>query len=262
MSKKLLLESTVADNIVQITLNRPDKLNALNTDLLTSLSAELNDLSNNKNLRVVIITGSGEKAFCTGADLTERKTMSLVDTKHFVELISKTFLQIVDFPVPVIAAINGFAFGGGLELALACDFRLAQENALLGLTECALGIIPGAGGTQRLPQLVGIAKAKELIFMSQKISAKEAKAIGLVNYVLETKLDLLNTAKEWAKQIAKCAPLSIKAAKKAVDSSLFLDKSAGLALELRLYENILSSADRIEGLVAFAEKREPIFKNS
>ncbi|MDA0713151.1 MAG: enoyl-CoA hydratase-related protein, partial [bacterium] len=140
--------------------------------------------------------------------------------------------------------------------------RLVQKNAQLGLTECALGIIPGAGGTQRLPQLVGISKAKELIFMAQKISAKEAKAIGLVNYVLETKLDLLNTAKEWAEKIAKCAPLSIKAAKTAIEGSLFLDKNAGLLLEMKSYESILASADRKEGLAAFSEKRVPVFQGS
>ena len=233
-------------HIVTLTLNREASLNALNRDLLEALQAQLTILSSDTDLRVLILTGAGERAFCAGADLKERLTMSLEETESFVQLISAVADEIAEFPVPMIAAINGVAFGGGLEIALACDLRVMHEKAQVGLTECALGIIPGAGGTQRLPKLVGVAKAKEMIFSAKRISADEALSIGLVNGIGLEQVKIL------AQQIASCAPLSVKAAKKAIDQG----DEAGC------YRAILHTNDRLEGLKAFSEKRKPIYSGS
>ncbi len=244
------------NQIVTIILNRPDQLNALNRPLLIELKKELEILKTDENVRVVIFSGRG-KVFCAGADLKERQGMSLEETRQFIKLINATFSSIASLPMPTIAAMQGSAFGGGLELALACDMRVIQMDALLGLTECAWGIIPGAGGTQRLPQLVGIAKAKELIFSAKKITAQEAIELGLVNQVTTVEQNAYESAKRLALSIAKCAPLSVRAAKKAITLGVFLDGEEGLKLEEHCYESILHSQDRLEGLAAFAQKRAP-----
>ncbi len=244
------------NQIVTVTLYRPDQLNALNRPLLLQLQKKVEELENDNSLRAVIFTGQG-RAFCAGADLKERQGMSLVETHHFIRLIGAVFSSIASLSVPTIAAMQGSAFGGGLELALACDMRIMHADAWTGLTECAWGIIPGAGGTQRLPQLVGIAKAKELIFSAKKITAQEAKEIGLVNQLVSKEQNTLESAKHLALSIAKCAPLSVRAAKKAIALGIFLDAQEGLKLEEYCYESILHSQDRLEGLKAFSEKREP-----
>ncbi len=246
------------NQIVTVTLNRPEQLNALNRPLLLQLQKEVLALKADDSLRAVIFTGKG-KAFCAGADLKERQGMTLEETRHFVRLIGDIFFSIATLHMPTIAAMQGSAFGGGLELALACDIRIIQNQALVGLTECAWGIIPGAGGTQRLTQLVGIAKAKELIFSAQKITTYDAKAIGLVNQVAEAEQDVMELALDLAKTIAKCAPLSVRAAKKAISLGAFLDAEEGLRLEEYCYESILHSQDRLEGLAAFNQKRSPIY---
>jgi enoyl-CoA hydratase/carnithine racemase len=243
------------NQIATVTLNRPKQLNALNWPLLLQLQKEVLMLKNDPSLRAVIFTGNG-KVFCAGADLKERQKMTLEETRQFIRLIGAIFSSIAGMSIPTIAAMQGSAFGGGLELAIACDMRVAQSQAMIGLTECAWGIIPGAGGTQRLTQLVGVAKAKELILSAQKINASEAKAIGLVNHAESSAME---AAKRLALAITKCAPLSVRAAKKAIVLGSFLDYEEGLELEKHCYESILHSQDRIEGLAAFAEKRLPTY---
>jgi methylglutaconyl-CoA hydratase len=259
MSNFIQLSWQSNDNIAVVTLKRPESLNALNRQLLEELRAVAFDLASNRGIRAVVFTGAGDKAFCAGADLKERKDMSLDDTRKFVSLISDVFTQIAKLPMPTIAAINGVAFGGGLELALACDMRVMQAGKEVGLTECALGIIPGAGGTQRLPRLVGEAKAKELIFSARRVGADEAAAIGLVNRVAGQDETAFDIALELAKQIAKCAPLSVRSAKEAIDQGAGRQLEDGLKIEARCYEAIVTSEDRAEGLKAFAEKRTPSF---
>lgn len=242
-----------------ITLNRPEAANALSLQLLKELNETLNDVGKNRDIRVVLITGSGEKAFCAGADLKERKTMNEQQVRETVRLIGSTVNQVEALPQPVIAVMNGVAFGGGLELALACDIRVASTEAKMGLTEVSLGIIPGAGGTQRLPRLIGVGKAKELIFTARRISANEALEINLVNAVYD-KEQLLEKATELALEIAKNAPLSLIQAKVAINKGIETDLTTGLKIEELAYNELLHTEDRMEGLVAFQEKRQPQYQ--
>jgi len=242
-----------------ITLNRPEAANALSLQLLKELNETLNDVAKNRDIRVVLITGSGEKAFCAGADLKERKTMNEQQVRETVRLIGSTVNQVEALPQPVIAVMNGVAFGGGLELALACDIRVASTEAKMGLTEVSLGIIPGAGGTQRLPRLIGVGKAKELIFTARRISANEALEINLVNAVYD-KEQLLEKATELALEIAKNAPLSLIQAKVAINKGIETDLTTGLKIEELAYNELLHTEDRMEGLVAFQEKRQPQYQ--
>jgi enoyl-CoA hydratase/carnithine racemase len=243
--------------IAFLKLNRPDVLNSLNRDLLTNLLKACEDLSADKNCRVVVIIGTGTKAFCAGADLAERKGMTEGQVLDYLSLIQKAMLAVERLPQVVIAAINGPAFGGGTELTLACDLRMMVEGASLRLTEVKLGIIPGAGGTQRLPRLIGKSKAKELILTGSPISAKDAYAFGLVHRVIAQGDELLKNAEEWAKEIANNAPLALKQAKYAIDNGFDRDLEAGLAIETKAYLQLLNTKDRLEGLKAFAEKRPP-----
>lgn len=245
--------------VCTLRLARPDARNALNLSLLQSLKAELEAIAQSSKLRVLVITGEGDKAFCAGADLKERRSMDLEQTRTFVSLISAVFRQIEALEIPSIAVMNGVAFGGGLELALACDFRVAIKSAKMGLTECALGIIPGAGGTQRLPRLVGLSRAKELILSAQVIDAEEALSIGLVDAVANDASQLHREAQRRAEALLRCAPLSVKAAKQAIMQGLEQPLDKGLAIEHDAYERIIESEDRKEGLRAFAEKRTPQF---
>jgi methylglutaconyl-CoA hydratase len=247
------------NGIAIVTLNRPEAANALSTALLNELSELLGDLAFQKDVRVVIVTGAGEKVFCAGADLKERAGMSETEVRKTVALIRETINQVEQLPQPVIAALNGSAFGGGLELALACDIRVAVDTAQLGLTETSLGIIPGAGGTQRLPRLIGIGKAKELIFTAKRITTQEAAQIGLVEYVVP-RAQLMEKALEIATQIAANAPIAVRQAKLAVNRSLDVDLVTGLRLEQMAYEVTIPTKDRLEGLQAFKEKRKPVYK--
>lgn len=247
------------EHIVTVMLNRPKQANALSLSLLEELQEVWKQLRENLNVRVVIITGAGEKAFCAGADLKERMGMNEAEVRKAVTLIRETINQVEQLPQPVIAAINGTALGGGTELCLACDIRIAAETATLGLTETSLAIIPGAGGTQRLPRLVGVGRAKELIYTARRITAIEAKEYRLVEFTAR-KEDLLTKAYEIATLIAQNGPLAVKAAKRAISQGMQLDIQSGLQIEIEAYETIIPTKDRLEGLQAFGEKRKPIYK--
>jgi enoyl-CoA hydratase/carnithine racemase len=253
----LLTEET--KGVVQLTLNRPGVMNAFNFELLRALAAAIEALRFRSDLRVVIITGAGEKAFCAGADLKERAGLTPVQVKEFIHTIRNLFTTIEELNKPVIAAVNGVALGGGTELALACDIRLAAGNASMGLTETRLAIIPGAGGTQRLPRLVGRGKAKELIFTGRRVSADEALAIGLVNQVCSAE-GLLDECFAMAAHICETGPIAIEQAKYAINRGLETDLQTGLAIESNAYWLTIPTKDRLEGLSAFREKRKPVYK--
>jgi methylglutaconyl-CoA hydratase len=214
------------------------------------------ELREDLSIRAVLITGAGEKAFCAGADLKERKTMPKERVPEFVKNIRRTMDDVESLPQPTIGVVNGLAFGGGLELLLACDLRLCAPHAQFGLTETSLAIIPGAGGTQRLPRLVGRSRAKDLILTARKIDAVEAERIGLVNRVAPEGR-LRETALELAATIAANGPVAVRAAKSAIDHGGDLPMKEGLEVEARCYERVLPTQDRLEALAAFAEKRKP-----
>lgn len=247
------------NDVCFLRIARSDALNALNRSLLTALSKEFKTISEDSKVRALVITGEGEKAFCAGADLKERRDMTLEQTRDFVRTIGQVFRQLELLEIPTIAAMNGVAFGGGLELALACDFRIAIQSAKMGLTECALGIIPGAGGTQRLPRLIGPTLAKEMILTARILDADSAMQMGLLSAVAVTQEDLMVEVGKLIERLKKCAPLSIRAAKKAIDGGSGLNMPQALELEWMAYQTILESEDRVEGLKAFAEKRTPQF---
>lgn len=242
-----------------LTIVRPDVFNCLNLETLTTLRQLIADIALNKEIRVVIVTGAGEKAFCAGADLKERRTMSDEQVQLFIRTIRDTFSELERLNKPVIAAINGVALGGGTELALACDLRVMSETAQMGLTETSLGIIPGAGGTQRLPRLIGKGKAKELIFTARRIAAAEALEIGLVNRIALAD-EVMTAAIELARQIAGNAPIALAQAKYAIDYGLEADLATGLAIESNAYQVLIPTKDRREGLEAFKEKRKPVYR--
>lgn len=213
----------------------------------------------NPDIRVVIFTGAGDRAFSVGADLKERKTLTDWQVKRNIYKIGDVFTAIENLPQPTIAMMNGYAFGGGMELALACDFRIAADNALMGLTETGLAIIPGAGGTQRLPRLIGEAKALELILTARKLTAAEALAYGVVTKMVPTE-DLLQETTAFAESILANGPIALQQAKFAIKYGMNVDLQTGLAIERKAYEMTIPTEDRIEALTAFAEKRKPIFK--
>ncbi len=256
--------------LVWLKLNRPDVHNCLNRALLRELIEHCDKLSRDKEVRVVAIIGSGARVFCAGADLAERKGMSEGDTIDYIGLINQAMRSIELMPQPVIAAINGSAFGGGTELALSCDLRVMMHDAQLRLTEVKLGIIPGAGGTQRLPRLIGKSKAKEMILTASPLGAEEGKTIGLIHKVVDRPGDeevgnhfspsLMTAVSHWAAEIAENAPLSLKQAKFAIDQGFDRDLESGLAIETKAYIQLLNTKDRLEGLKAFAEKRKPQYK--
>jgi len=245
-----------------VTLNRPDAANALSKGLVSSLEAVLAELAalikKGDDLRVVVVTGAG-KAFSAGADLKERRTMSLEQTWGFLDELNRLMNAVAAFPRPVIAAINGAAFGGGLELALACDVRIAADTAEMGLTEVRLGVIPGAGGTQRLARVASIAAAKELILTGRRVRAQRAYALGIVSDVVPAE-NLADAAAKLADEVAAGGPLAVAAAKRAIDEGAALPLADALAVEAACYQEVLASDDRNEGLTAFAEKRPPVFK--
>lgn len=243
-----------------IRLNRPDRMNALDYPTLVRLGEVIGELEQDiKETRVVIVTAEG-KAFCAGADLKERKTLNEQQVRRNVKKIRDVFTALERLPQPTIAAINGHAFGGGFELALACDFRFAVQKAKMGLTEVSLGIIPGAGGTQRLTRLIGLSKAKELILTARKITANDAKDYGILNGVAENNAHLLELCHSLADEIISNAPLAVYQAKYAIDRGAGLDLQSGLDLESKAYEVIIPTKDRVEALEAFREKRKPVFR--
>jgi enoyl-CoA hydratase/carnithine racemase len=260
----ILLQERTEEGILILTLNRPEAMNCFNFDLLAALSDTIREANFDMSLRCIVITGAeggdAKKAsFSTGADLKERRTLNADQVRRFIFTIRNTFTAVEQVRVPVIAAINGFAFGGGMELALACDLRIASSNVILGLTETSLAIIPGAGGTQRLPRIVGIARAKELIFTARRIDAKAALEIGLINRVVEP-AELMPAALELAREIAKNGPIGVAQAKFAINNGMEASLGVALPLESKAYEATIPTKDRLEALAAFAEKRKPVFK--
>ncbi|UFJ41904.1 enoyl-CoA hydratase [Brevibacillus humidisoli] len=245
--------------VAVLTIQRPEVHNCLNLETLLMMREQIVKIAADREIRVVIVTGEGEKSFCAGADLKERSTMTDEQVQQFIRTIRDTFSDLERLPKPVIAALNGAAYGGGTELALACDLRVASETVRMGLTETSLGIIPGAGGTQRLPRLIGRAKAKELIFTSRRITAAEALEIGLVNRVVPSE-QLLSAAMELADEIAANAPIALAQAKYAIDCGMEVDLTTGLSIESSAYQILIPTKDRLEGLAAFREKRKPIYR--
>jgi enoyl-CoA hydratase len=249
----------IENYIAYVTLNRPDNLNSFNYDMLCVLEGIVEEINVNPEVRVVIFIGAGEKAFSVGADLKERKSLTVEQVKRNLNKINKVFTSIDQLPQPTIAAMNGFAFGGGIELALACDFRIAADTALMGLTETSLAIIPGAGGTQRLPRIVGESKALELILTAKRLSAEEANQCGLL-YRVVAKDDLLDEAVSLAGLMTANGPIALQQAKYAIKQGMNADLQTGLQLERKAYEVTIPTEDRIEALEAFNEKRKPDFK--
>ena len=263
MSDLLLVESR--DHVEIWTLNRPDALNAFNKGLLLALNEQLERLEQapgEQLPRAVILSGAGERSFSAGADLKERKTMPPAEVPVFVSLIGSTMTRIANCPVPVIAAVHGFAFGGGMEAALGCDLRVVGPGAKLGLTETRLGIIPGAGGTQRLPRLVGTGRAKSLILTGRRIDALEAIRIGVAEFHTELpgREATLARALEVAAEVALCGPVGVRAAKDAIDGGFDMAMEDALFHERACYDRTLGTEDRVEALAAFAEKRPPVFR--
>jgi enoyl-CoA hydratase/carnithine racemase len=257
MEEQLVLEKR-EDQVALLTLNRPQAMNSFNFAMLLALKERLEALHFDPEVRVVIITGAGEKAFCAGADLKERATLNEIQVKQFILTIRNLFTFVESMNKPVIAAVNGIALGGGTELALACDIRIASETAGMGLTETRLAIIPGAGGTQRLPRLIGRGKAKELIFTGRRVDSGEALEIGLVNKVCPPE-NLLNECRSMAGMICETGPIAIQQAKYAINHGLETDLNTGLAIESNAYWITIPTQDRLEGLAAFREKRKPVY---
>ena len=246
--------------IALVTLDRPDRMNALSRTLVARLGELGREIAAQEDVRLVIVTGAGDKAFCAGADLKERAGMTEDEVRVLLLAYESELGWLETIAVPTIAAINGAALGGGLELALLCDLRIAAQHAVLGLPETSLGVIPGAGGTQRLPRLLGEARAKELILRAARLSASEALILGLVNQVMPKSDNFLLEVINWAEPILGGAPIAIQAALQAIRGATTRDLRQGLALERAAYERCLKSEDRLEALAAFSEKRKPLFK--
>ena len=244
--------------VAWLTLDRPEAANALSQALVHGLREAISVLRADAHPPVVIITGAGPKSFSAGADLKERAAMTHDEARAFVVTLGQLMEEIAYYPQPVIAAISGVALGGGLELALACDVRLAEEGVELGLPEVKLGIIPGAGGTQRLARLCGVALAKDLVLTGRRIDAARAWQVGLVSAVVP-RGELRREAERWAAMIAEAGPLAVAQAKRAIDDGFGKSLDSGLAIERTCYDVVLRSEDRDEGLQAFAAKRKPVF---
>lgn len=256
--KNLLID--ISEHIAVVTFNRPDKLNALNHETLIELQQAFNSLKDDKNIFVVIITGSGEKAFVAGADISEINKLDMLDGKKFAEFGQSVFSMIEKFDKPVIAAVNGFALGGGCELALSCHIRIASENAKFGQPEVNLGIIPGYGGTQRLTRLINSGRAAEIILTADMIDSSEALRIGLVNKVYPQS-ELQSKAFEMASKIASKGQQAIRLALKAVKVVDEVSSREGQNIEATLFALCCGTEDFKEGTQAFLEKRKPSFKN-
>ncbi|EKF34456.1 enoyl-CoA hydratase [Bacillus xiamenensis] len=257
--EELIQYSIQDEQIAILTLNRPEQANSLSAAMLEEINQTIQEIKHDENIRCLLMTGAGANVFCAGADLKERRFMTDEEAKQAVLTIQQTFTEIESLPVPVIAVINGHALGGGLELALACDLRIARAGAALGLPETGLAILPGAGGTQRLPRLIGIGKAKELIFTGTSLRAEEAIQIGLIEHISFAD-SLMNDAIALAKQMVKNGPIALKEAKQAIQSSLDHDLQTGLTKEHEAYLRLIHTEDRMEGLKAFQEKRTPHYR--
>ncbi len=251
----------ITEGIATITFNRPKALNALNNALLDEFSDALEKINEDEEIRVLVLTGSGEKAFVAGADITELATFGPLQAKIFAKKGQSVIGKLQSLSIPAIAAVNGFALGGGSEMALACDFIYASENATFGLPEINLGIIPGFGGTQRLPRLIGASLAKEMIFTGKMVPAPEAREYGLVNKICAPD-QLMDEAMKTARTIAAKGRVSLRAAKQAVNGGLNADLHTGLDIECDAFALCMASEDAKEGTTAFLEKRKADFRGN
>ena len=248
-------------HVATITINRPKALNALSTAVLTDLNAALDEVAADQDVYALIITGAGEKSFVAGADIAEMKDKSVEEAAEYGKFGNAVFRKIETFRCPVIAAVNGFALGGGCELSMSCDIRVASENAVFGQPEVGLGITPGFGGTQRLARLVGAGIAKEMIYTARNIKAQRAAEIGLVNKVVAAE-ELSATVMKMAQGIAKNAPIAVAYAKKAINNGLQTDIDAGIAIEVEEFSKCFASEDQTYGMTCFLEKvKEKEFSN-
>jgi enoyl-CoA hydratase len=248
-----------SEGIATITLNRPEALNAWSQELAQEFRNAIEDTQKDENVKAVIITGAGEKAFSAGADIKAMKGMTALKARALSQMGYEICNIIESLEKPVIAAINGYALGGGMEVSMACDFRIASEKARMGQTEINIGLIPGWGGTQRLPRLVGKARAKELVYTGKIIDANTAFLLGLVNKVVSAE-ELMKVAKEFAKELADKAPVALKVAKSLIERGTDIDLKSALALEREGFGVVASSEDLQEGVSAFIEKRKPNWK--
>jgi len=255
--KNILL--SIEGEIGIFTINRPKAFNALNIYTLKEIQMGIQEVKDHPELKVLILTGAGEKAFVAGADILEMKGMNAIEALTFSKLGHFTLKMIQDLDRPVIAAVNGFALGGGTEIALACDFIYASENAKFGLPEVTLGVFPGFGGTQRLPRLIGKGKAKELILTGRMISAQEAYQMGMVNRVFP-QASLMEETKNTALQIAKNGPIGVRLAKSVIDEGFNMDLAEAGSLESYAFSLSFTTEDQKEGMTAFIEKRKPNFQ--
>lgn len=256
--ENLILERE--EGIALITINRPKVLNALNADLLKELETVVDEIEKDDQVRVVIITGAGEKAFVAGADIAFMSKLNPLEAKAFAQLGQRVFSKVENMTKPVIAAVNGFALGGGNELAMSCDIRVASEKAKFGQPEVQLGLIAGFGGTQRLSRLVNPGLAKEILFTADQYDAESAHKIGLVSHVVPAE-ELINFCKGMAKRIAARGPVAVRLSKEAVNHGLNMDLDKAIALEADLFGLVFTTDDRKEGISAFLEKRKPAFTN-
>ena len=251
--KNLLMD--VKEEIAVVTINRPKSLNALNSETLAELNETFKEIENRKDIKVVILTGSGEKSFVAGADISEMVNATAAEGRKMGMLAFEAFKRLEDMPQVTIAAVNGYALGGGCEISMACDIRVAAENARFGQPEVGLGILPGFGGTQRLPRLVGKGRAKELIFTTDMIDANEAYRIGLANKVVP-QAELMDVCTKMAKKMISKGSFGITLAKQAINVGLDTDIASGLQLEANLFGLAFATDDKKEGMSAFLEKRE------
>ena len=241
--------------VAVLTIDRPKALNALNPEVLADLKAAFEGIDQN-TVRCVVLTGAGEKSFVAGADIGSMSTMTKAEGTDFGKLGNDIFLMIENFPLPVIAAVNGFALGGGCELAMSCDIRICSDNAMFGQPEVGLGITPGFGGTQRLPRIVGLGMAKQLLYTARNIDANEALRIGLVNAVVP-QAELMDTALKMANTIAKNAPIAVRACKKAVNEGMQVSIDKAVEIEEKLFGDCFETHDQVEGMACFLSREKP-----
>jgi enoyl-CoA hydratase len=251
---------SIEQGICLIVINRPKALNALNSETLLEIRSAVKEAEDKQEVQAVILTGAGDRAFVAGADIAQMNGLDTLSGRKMALLGQQVFSEIENLDKPVIAAVNGFALGGGCELAMACDIRIASENAKFGQPEVNLGIIPGFGGTQRLPRLIGKGRAKYYIYTGELMSAHEAFITGLVNKVVPAG-ELLNTARQVATTIMSKAPVAVQMAKQAINNGMDVDLDSGIAYEAEAYSTCFGTSDRVEGMNAFLEKRAPVFRN-
>jgi enoyl-CoA hydratase len=248
-----------SEGIATITINRPEALNAFSAEVVSEILQAIEDVKADESVRVVVLTGAGEKAFSAGADIKAMKGMNALKARELSQMGERLCNALENLEKPVIAAINGYALGGGLEVAMACDIRIASENARMGQTEINIGLIPGWGGTQRLTRLIGATKAKELIFTGKMIDARTAEQLGLVNMVVPQD-KFRETVRQFASELAQKAPVALKVAKALINKGAEISLDAAIALEREGFGVVASTEDLQEGVSAFIEKRKPVFK--